>query len=184
MVVYILIVVVVVIIYSYNKSQYFYITDVLDDSMMSAIQTSINQYSYRIVDNTDTVHRVRYVYLDTSPLTKLMYSPEMIKIISDITGIPVRPTTITPVEYREYHKGGFMAKHSDTVLAEPAQIEAVFTVTNTSDSTTILYTIPPTTISTIPGSVLIVRGGGVEHAVTAITKGIRSIIKVMYECGN
>jgi len=64
------------------------------------------------------------------------------------------------------------------------QIEIVYTIENTSDSTTVWRedkTLKEHSIFTAPNSILITQGESVYHKVTPITKGYRSIIKVAYD---
>ena len=85
-----------------------------------------------------------------------------------------------PVEYRVYPVGGSMDWHKDVALYTLPQFEIVYTVTNTSDSTTEWEDERTGTRYggwTEPNSVIIVRAEGAPHRVTAVTKGERSIIK-------
>lgn len=85
-----------------------------------------------------------------------------------------------PVEYRVYPVGGSMDWHKDVALYTLPQFEIVYTVTNTSDSTTEWEDERTGTRYggwTEPNSVIIVRADGAPHRVTAVSKGERSIIK-------
>lgn len=89
----------------------------------------------------------------------------------------------TPVEYRVYPKGGQMDWHRDTVLYTKPQFEMVYTVDNTSDSLTQWYDPKNRTINEIqtePNSLLIIKADDIQHRVTPVTKGQRSIIKFAY----
>ena len=85
-----------------------------------------------------------------------------------------------PVEFRVYPVGGSMDWHKDVALYTKPQYEIVFTVTNTSDSTT-EWEDERTGMRyggwTEPNSVIIVRADGAPHRVTGVTRGERSIIK-------
>lgn len=85
-----------------------------------------------------------------------------------------------PVEYRIYPIGGSMDWHKDVALYTKPQYEIVFTVANTSDSTT-EWEDERTGMRyggwTEPNSVIVVKADGVAHRVTPITVGERSIIK-------
>jgi len=85
-----------------------------------------------------------------------------------------------PVEFRIYPVGGSMEWHKDVALYSKPQFEIVFTVTNTSDSTT-EWEDERTGMRyggwTEPNSVIVVRADGAPHRVTAVTRGERSIVK-------
>ena len=85
-----------------------------------------------------------------------------------------------PVEYRVYPVGGSMDWHKDVALYTQPQYEIVYTVTNTSDSTT-EWEDERTGMRyggwTEPNSVIVVRAEGAPHRVTGVTRGERSIIK-------
>lgn len=74
-----------------------------------------------------------------------------------------------------------MEWHVDTPLIG-RQIECVYTVENTSDSETLYKDFFGRTHRqwTEPGSLVVVRAGGVEHAVTAATTGRRTIVKFVF----
>ena len=85
-----------------------------------------------------------------------------------------------PVEYRIYPVGGSMDWHKDVALYTKPQYEIVFTVANTSDSTT-EWEDERTGMRyggwTEPNSIIVVKADGAAHRVTPITVGERSIIK-------
>jgi hypothetical protein len=85
-----------------------------------------------------------------------------------------------PVEFRVYPIGGSMDWHKDVSLYTMPQYEIVYTVTNTSDSTT-EWEDERTGMRyggwTEPNSVLVVQADGAPHRVTGVTTGERSIIK-------
>jgi hypothetical protein len=72
--------------------------------------------------------------------------------------------------------------HTDTImLNNQLQYECVITISNTSDSETLLdKKIYTSHIETEPNSLLIVRANGVRHKVTELTKGERTIIKLVF----
>lgn len=85
-----------------------------------------------------------------------------------------------PVEYRVYPVGGSMDWHKDVSLYTLPQYEIVYTVTNTSDSTT-EWEDERTGMRyggwTEPNSALVVQADGAPHRVTGVSNGERSIIK-------
>jgi hypothetical protein len=87
-----------------------------------------------------------------------------------------------PIEYRKYPIGSSgMDWHRDTPLIGK-QYECVYTVTNTSDSFTLYKDWLGRVHSkwTEPGSLVIVRAGGVLHSVTPVHKGERTIVKFVF----
>jgi len=109
-----------------------------------------------------------------------------------------------PIEVRVYEKpGAGMGWHVDDVLYRPVpQVEVVYTMENTSDCLTSWRTTSPpteergrrvvttegcegiatttTSVRTTPNSVLILGAGGVEHMVTPLTYGKRTILKMAF----
>ena len=113
---------------------------------------------------------------------KVFTSPQVTEWFGRIFG-PVHPgAQHIPIEYREYPPGSAgMEWHVDTPLIG-RQIECVYTVENTSDSETLYKDFFGRTHRqwTEPGSLVVVRAGGVEHAVTAATTGRRTIVKFVF----
>ena len=88
-----------------------------------------------------------------------------------------------PIEYRIYpQKSQGMKWHSDTLLYELPQYEAIYTISNDSDSLTkwIDKESNHNSISTKPNSLLIVKANGYKHMVTPLNKGTRTILKLIY----
>ena len=89
-----------------------------------------------------------------------------------------------PVEYRKYPMGGSMDWHKDVVLYTHPQYEMVYTVDNTSDSKTLWYD-PQNKIvneiTTKPNSMIVIKADDIQHCVTPVTHGERSIIKFAYK---
>ena len=74
-----------------------------------------------------------------------------------------------------------MKWHRDTMLIG-RQYECVYTLTNTSDSVTkwrdFIGNEHP--VRPEPNSLIVVQAGGVEHAVTPVTIGERTIVKFVF----
>ena len=88
-----------------------------------------------------------------------------------------------PIEYRIYPKNSKgMNLHSDTLLYDLPQYEAIYTIHNHSDSLTKWEDENNTEYSvwTKPNSMLIVKAAGLRHMVTPVTTGTRSILKLIY----
>ena len=75
-----------------------------------------------------------------------------------------------------------MKWHSDTLLYDLPQYEAIYTLHNNSDSLTkwIDEDGQEHSIWTKPNSMLIVKAQGLKHMVTAVNNGTRSILKLIY----
>lgn len=89
-----------------------------------------------------------------------------------------------PVEYRKYPLGGSMNWHKDVVLYTHPQYEMVYTVDNTSDSKTLWYdpkNKKVNEIETKPNSMIVIKADDIQHCVTPVTQGERSIIKFAYK---
>jgi len=87
-----------------------------------------------------------------------------------------------PIEYRKYPSGSTgMSWHRDVPLIGH-QYECVYTLTNTSDSRTIWRDVfgNEHPIWTEPNSLIVVQAAGVEHAVTPVTTGERTIVKFVF----
>lgn len=84
------------------------------------------------------------------------------------------------IEYRKYTQGGFMGWHTDDIHFDPVQLELVYTVDNDSDSTFVWSDAGLHAYGPAPNSVILVKAGGVKHQVTKVTKGTRSILKLVF----
>jgi len=120
----------------------------------------------------------------TEVLKSLLFNENFIEKIRKLTGnYNLIPCLEVPVEYRKYPKGSYMDWHYDTqILENQLQYECVITLTNTSDSLTLMNQVFFTDkISSEPNSLVIVRAHGVKHMVTEITKGERTILKFVFK---
>ena len=132
-------------------------------------------------------NRLMYEFTKYNKLTpivnSLLFNKNLIEKIRDITGNQkLVPCLEVPVEYRKYSNGSYMNWHFDTkILQDQYQYECVLTLTNTSDSLTIMNRILYNDeISSEPNSLMIVRAHGILHKVTETTKGERTILKFVF----
>jgi len=137
------------------------------------------------IDNT-TVIRKKVEIEKESFIHRIFHGQPFIDKLNKILGMKLEPSPLRTLEYRLYDIGGHMDWHIDTRVTTKKcpQIEVVYTIENTSDSTTVWRendTNIEHTISTTPNSVLITQGESVYHKVTPVTRGHRSIIKASYE---
>ena len=127
--------------------------------------------------------RLMYVINNNHPIVAVICSNELINQVKKITGNKnLKPNMDIPIEYRKYVVGSHMDWHKDTqILPDQLQYECVITLTNGSDSFTLLkYENGVKKISTKPNSVLIVRAKGITHKVTRLGKGERTILKIVF----
>lgn len=113
----------------------------------------------------------------TNSLTRLVqrqYHPDYI----------LAPPENIPIEVRMYAQpGANMAWHVDDVLYDPPQLEVVWTLDNTSNCQTCWKdrsTSSTTCLESEPNAVLLLVAGQVEHCVTSLTYGKRTILKCAY----
>lgn len=130
--------------------------------------------------NSIAVGRIGTTLPEEHPISQICNSEETLKNLK----LPkdVLPSD-TPVEYRVYPKGGQMEWHKDTVLYTKPQYEMVYTVDNTSDSQTLWYDTKKNKVNALktkPNSMIIVKADDVQHAVSEVTTGERSILKFAY----
>tara|TARA_Y100001958_G_C21232181_1_gene558032 strand:- start:1798 stop:2475 length:678 start_codon:yes stop_codon:yes gene_type:complete len=189
---FILLVLIILFIYSYTKS--FFKNDIIYDDKIIYIENFLENYEYKkLLDNLENDNRTfkdenfrlvlplntynnKYVY-DT------LYSDKYLNFIKRKTGNYKIIKSDFPIEYRIYPTGSYGMKwHSDTLLYDLPQYEAIYTLHNNSDSLTkwIDEDGQEHSIWTKPNSMLIVKAQGLKHMVTAVNNGTRSILKLIY----
>jgi len=102
---------------------------------------------------------------------------------------------VVPLEVRRYGSvGSGMAWHKDDVLFDPCQVEIVFTLDNNSNCRTMWKGKMPKSqesdgeqtkiyeIETEPNSAIFLQAGGVEHCVSSLKVGERTILKFAFVC--
>lgn len=94
----------------------------------------------------------------------------------------VHGSDVVPIEYRKYPPGSQGMKWHHDVQLIGRQYECVYTLTNTSDSQTKWRDLigKEHAIWAEPNSLIVVQAGGVEHAVTPVTSGERTIVKFIF----
>ena len=120
--------------------------------------------------------------LNNKMISNILYSQQNINKINKIVGTELFKSDF-PIEYRIYPtKSPGMHCHTDTLLYDLPQYEAVLTINNTSDSYTTWYSYnkEERRIYTKPNSLLLVKAKGNRHCVSPINKGERSIMKYIY----
>lgn len=121
-----------------------------------------------------------YVAADSVAHTTLMTEAIGARL-SELLGEAVVPADF-PVEFRLYPRNAGMRWHMDEMLYAKPQYELVYTVENTSDSTTEWQEGSGIIRSTWtePNSLLVVRAESVWHRVLPVQRGSRSILKLVY----
>jgi hypothetical protein len=131
-------------------------------------------------------NRLTYYFKDTDPLVSQIYNTNLVQTMRTLVGNPrLGPCPHVPVEYRIYSPGSSMDWHIDRqMLPDQCQYECVITLRNTSDSETLVKQGTRAHrnkhLQTEPNSLFVVQANGVNHCVTPITKGSRSILKVVF----
>ena len=188
----IIIILISIMIQNYNSLTYSYI---YEKNALSELNFKDLLSLCKNISNTEmsldpkATNRLMYQFTKDNELTLkvnfLLFNKSLIEKIRDVTGNQkLVPCLEVPVEYRKYSNGSYMNWHFDTkILEDQYQYECVLTLTNTSDSLTIMNRILYNDeISSEPNSLMIVRAHGILHKVTETTKGERTILKfVLYE---
>lgn len=185
----ILILIILLILYEY-KTNYFrynaiYEKNIYSKKIFDKILLLCNEIKTENMELDDKASkRLMFSFKKNDPKTKLIeeliFNKEFIEKIRKLIGNDkLVPYLKIPIEYRKYQKGAYMKWHRDTkMLKDQLQYECVITLTNTSDSLTLLDKIFYwDKISTEPNSILIVRARGIRHMVTKTMNGNRTILK-------
>jgi hypothetical protein len=188
----ILVLIILLILYEY-KTNYFrynaiYEKNIYSKKIFDKILLLCNEIKTENMELDDKASkRLMYVFKKDDPKTKLIkeliFNKEFIEKIRKLIGNDrLVPYLKIPIEYRKYQKDAYMKWHRDTkMLKDQLQYECVITLTNTSDSLTLLDKILYwDKISTEPNSILIVRARGIRHMVTKTINGSRTILKFVF----
>ena len=132
-------------------------------------------------------NRKQFIPATTSVVTRALQDKTFISRLEKIIGSPhklVLNTTTLPPAYREYGIDSEMRWHRDTSLTNVPQYEVVITLSNNSDSQFLWKHEKQELINraeTSANNLVIVRAGGIKHAVSPVTRGKRVIIKAAYD---
>lgn len=181
------------------------IEDLFDEYTFNIIQNECENLNYYLSDETYSIAKNRSnVKLNNYHFfNELFYSPEILDKIYNETGLDLKYSDLAPIEYRKYNLNSSMGWHKDTVLSNNGipQFEMVFSVINNSDSKTYWIEnfnneILPNNviknkdlpcnnslfeIQSQPNSAIILQADDIEHSVSPLQNGNRTIIKVVYE---
>ena len=159
-----------------------YIENFFSEEDFAKIKHECYKLSHYLTEekNTTAENRISTIVSDDNKIAKLCNSETAKKKLK----IPENTSPAdVPIELRKYKIGGAMDWHKDTVLYTKPQYEMVYTVHNTSDSKTMWYDPDKRKvheIETKPNSMIVVKADDVQHCVSPVTKGDRSIIKFAY----
>lgn len=179
-------------IYSYTKLNYnnniiykdkiIYIDDFLNNTEYEKLLINLENDNRNLIDENFRLilpldHNNNKIIYDT------FYSEKYINLLQLKTNNYNIFKSDFPIEYRIYPKNSEgMNLHSDTLLYDLPQYEAIYTIHNNSDSQTKWFdeNNKENSIWTKPNSMLIVKADALKHMVTPITIGTRSILKLIY----
>eukprot|EP00549_Striatella_unipunctata_P005031 CAMPEP_0118675876 /NCGR_PEP_ID=MMETSP0800-20121206/1708_1 /TAXON_ID=210618 ORGANISM="Striatella unipunctata, Strain CCMP2910" /NCGR_SAMPLE_ID=MMETSP0800 /ASSEMBLY_ACC=CAM_ASM_000638 /LENGTH=283 /DNA_ID=CAMNT_0006571273 /DNA_START=28 /DNA_END=879 /DNA_ORIENTATION=- len=167
-----------------------YQTGILTKHELSTIRNEISSVALQN-EQSSTVARNRMgaVLPPTSKTVEILKQGSIHNRVQQIMSPAWTLSDVVPVELRVYEKqGAGMEWHVDDVLYDPPQIEVVLTLENVSDCITqwkpqVVRSCKNTTLvrtETDANSILLLRAGGVEHAVTPLSFGRRVILKFVY----
>jgi hypothetical protein len=169
-----------------KRKAYFYSTNVYSSTHFRSIRKAcdaIPEEAMKLDWEPTTKDRLTYLFKNTDPLVSRIYNKDLVQAVRVLTGNErLEPCDQIPVEYRVYGVGSSMNWHTDRqMLPDQRQYECVITLRNTSDSETLVKQGTRNThIKTEPNSLFVVQAKGVSHCVTPLTKGSRSILKVVF----
>jgi hypothetical protein len=165
--------------FNQSKNDIYYIEDFFTPNEFEIITNHLKTISRKDLKN----EKFRLVStLNNKTISNIIYSQRNINKINKIVGTKLFKSEF-PIEYRIYPtKSPGMHCHTDTLLYDLPQYEAVLTINNTSDSYTTWYSYNKEEhkIYTKPNSLLLVKAKGNRHCVSPINKGERSIMKYIY----
>ena len=162
-----------------SKNDIYYIEDFFTSNEFELITKHLKTIPRKDLKN----EKFRLVSpLNNTKISNILYSQKTINKINKIVEKKLFKSDF-PIEYRIYPtKSPGMQCHTDTLLYNLPQYEAVLTINNTSDSYTTWYSYNKEEhkIYTKPNSLLLVKAKGNRHCVSPINKGERSIMKYIY----
>jgi hypothetical protein len=161
-----------------------YIKDFLDQHDYNIIEQQCKTYPLDDIDNDAAKNRLVHIIDNNDKCCDILWSEQYKNKIINLLEKQLKPAYDIPMEYRVYSKGSSMMWHVDTILYDKPQIECIYTIDNTSDSLTQYkdrYGVVHS-IWTEPNSLLVVLAGDINHRVTTLNTGYRTIIKYAYEC--
>jgi len=170
---------------NYFKYAGVYHTNILSKESFQQLCAICNSYTNLKLDPKADNKRLMHIIPSDDPIYSIINNDEFINKIRHLCGNHKLQLCLDiPIEYRKYIKGSYMIWHKDVqILDDQLQYECVITLTNNSNSRTILnnwFGFSKKSIITEPNSIIIVRAEGVDHCVTKTTIGERTILKLVF----
>lgn len=164
-----------------NKNfSYCYIENFLKNNDLTQIKSELKNYDQKLNNSLDNY---RNVYRYNTPISSIKirnilesYSYTN-KIRASTNNNKIYLANNFPIEYRKYVSGSFMKKHRDVLIYKKPQYECILTLSNSTDSFTILGN---KQIRSKPNSLIIVKAQGIEHEVTKVNEGERYFLKFIF----
>lgn len=162
---------------SSKKNEIYYLEDFLSNEEYNYIKNytkSLNNFK------SERFRLIKPIY--NEKINNIFYSDKYLNKIKKIINKNVKKSNF-PIEFRIYPEGSSGMKcHKDTLLYEEPQYEMVYTIENESDSYTNWYSYLGwnNKIYTKPNSLIIVKAQENIHCVSPVTKGYRTILKLIY----
>jgi len=179
---YLFLVIILLIIVFYFKVEkdfsYCYIENFLTNNDLILINKELKNYDQKLENSLEDYNNV-YRYntpIDSFKIRNILASYTN-KIKKNTNNNQIYLAKNFPIEYRKYIQGSFMNKHRDHLIYEIPQYECILTLSNSTDSYTILG---GKKIKSKPNSLIIVKAQGIEHEVTKVNQGERYFLKFIF----
>ena len=179
---------------------YSYSEDFLTNNDLIQINNELKNYDQKLENSLENYSNVlRYnTPIDSIKIRNILesYTDNIRKLVSNNK---IYLANNFPIEYRKYVKGSFMNKHKDHLIYKIPQYECILTLSNSTDSYTILDPQGEAgasfnkvkrlmdlkepgnkKIKSKPNSLIIVKAQGIEHEVTPVNQGERYFLKFIF----
>ena len=185
----------------YHKSKkdfsYCYIENFLTNNDLIQLKNELKNYDQKLENSLENYSNVlRYNTPIDSIKIRNILALYTNKIRENTNNNKIYLANNFPIEYRKYIKGSFMNKHIDQLIYKKPQYECILTLSNSTDSYTILdpqckacaslALLEPQgkacnkKIKSKPNSLIIVKAEGIEHEVTTVNQGERYFLKFIF----
>jgi len=165
--------------YETNKNfSYCYIENFLTNNDLIQLNNELKNYDQKLENSLEDYNNVyRYnTSIDSTKIRNILASYTN-KIRKNTNNNKIYLANNFPIEYRKYVSGSFMNKHRDQLIYKKPQYECILTLSNSTDSYTILG---HKKIKSKPNSLIIVKAQGIEHEVTKVNEGERYFLKFIF----
>ena len=176
------VIILLILVIFYHKSKkdfsYSYIENFLTNNDLIQLNNELKNYDQKLENSLEDYQNV-YRYntpIDSIKIRNILASYTN-KIRGNTNNNKIYLANNFPIEYRKYIKGSFMNKHRDQLIYKKPQYECILTLSNSTDSYTILG---HKKIKSKPNSLIIVKAQGIEHEVTRVNEGERYFLKFIF----